>query len=351
MVKILHTSDIHLRADRNERLEALQEIIKIGGEQQIDILVISGDLFDRGVDVEQLKPELRKIFSKVDFTTVIIPGNHDKVLREGLYLGENIHILGGARRIFDYHDVRIIGLPFKRASEEEVFKMLRSMREDLDDNKHNILLFHGELVDISFHSEDFGNEYEKRYMPARLSFFGELNIDYVLAGHYHTKFEIFKLKNDGFFVYPGSPVSITRKEVGRRKVNLFEVGGPPEEYPLDTYHFERVEIELNPLRIHDPRNYIKNALSKLHPKAEPILTVKGFIDSEASGVSEQELKEYIEKTFGPCENYDVRDVGYILEDDLFRQIVEELKKVCDEAEMEEALAMVLEAFMEVKLRR
>jgi len=351
MVKILHTADIHLKLEKDERWEALHEIIDIGREEGIDILVISGDFFDGTVDIERLRPELRKILSQAGFKTVIIPGNHDERLRKNIHLGENVHVL--SRKPVDYYnykDVRLIGIPFKRMSSEEVFKILRSLSNKLEADKSNILLFHGELADKYFHIEDFGNECDRRYMPLKLSYLRGLNIDYVLAGHYHKCFKVWPLENGGFFVYPGSPVSITKKEVGQRKINLLEVGDLPKERSLDTFHYEERDIKLSPLEESNPIEYIKNTINSIHPKAWIFLRIGGFIDSNTTGITEDELRNYVENILrgrGECELY-FRDIDIISQDDLFKRFKEKLMEIdCSEEEKELMLEMLIESFIEV----
>jgi len=351
VVKILHTADIHLKAGNDKRWSALQEIINIGIEEGIDLLIISGDLFDKTCDAERLRPEMHKIFSGTGFETILIPGNHDEKLREGIYLGENVHVLSKSPfDYYDYKDVRIIGLPFKRITSEEVFMMLRTLSNKLEEDKYNILLFHGELADRHFYSEDYGNECERRYMPLKLSYLKNLNVNYVLAGHYHKRFEILRLENGGFFVYPGSPVSITQKEIGQRKVNLFEVGGHPKEHPLNTFHFERVNINLNPLRITNPIEYVNEHLKNIHPMAKVFLTVRGFINSKATGITEKMLKRHIENALeGRYEDliFKVRDID-IIQDELFERFKERLMRTdSSEEEKELMLELLVDVFTEM----
>ena len=77
-MKILHTADIHLRGDKDERWEALQKLIENGKENKVSIFAICGDLFDKDVDAESLRPKIRELFSNTGFKVLIIPGNHDK---------------------------------------------------------------------------------------------------------------------------------------------------------------------------------------------------------------------------------------------------------------------------------
>ena len=195
-------------------------------------------------------------------------------------------------------------------------------------DKRNILLYHGELLEKFFSRRDFGEEGEERYMPVKLSYFKDLNIDYILAGHFHKNFDMWTLENGGYFIYPGSPISITKREIGQRKVNIFEVGKPPTEYVLDTPHFEEVIIEFDPLKDKKPVDVVKDCFNNLHPKAKVILKVKGFVNSEDIGMSEEELVKQIKKiSSGKCieDHYEFKDIRIILEDDLFKNFREKLE--------------------------
>ena len=76
-MKILHTADIHLRTYLDDRWAALEKILDVGKKQKIDVLAISGDLFDAQLDTEKLRPKIREVFSNNDFQIVLIPGNYD----------------------------------------------------------------------------------------------------------------------------------------------------------------------------------------------------------------------------------------------------------------------------------
>lgn len=52
-MRILHTADLHLKEYGDERWEALEELIEVGRKEKINLLVISGDLFDTEVEVEK----------------------------------------------------------------------------------------------------------------------------------------------------------------------------------------------------------------------------------------------------------------------------------------------------------
>ncbi len=354
-MKILHTADIHLREYNDERWQALQQLITIGGKEGIEIFVISGDLFDRGIDAEGLRPHIRELFSDTGFKICLIPGNHDSdSYGGGMYFGEDTVILTDLNRPFEYKDVTLWGIPFKPMESEEILHQLRSTADHFTPDKKHIVLYHGELLDAFFSRRDFGAEGDERYMPVRLSYFTDLQVDYVLAGHFHKGFDVWQLEGGGYFVYPGSPVSITKRETGQRRVNLFELGKPPQEYPLDTPYFEAVTIVCDPFSGQNPLEQVKERFQSLHPNAQVILTITGFINGEAIGLSEQELVEGIKKIArdrcAESPHYEMRDIRMILEDDLFKSFLTKLEEAAyDEIKKEHMRAIAVKAMMDARL--
>jgi DNA repair exonuclease SbcCD nuclease subunit len=352
-MKILHTADIHLREYGDDRWKTLQKLIEIGKKENVEIFVISGDLFDKGIDAETLRPKIREIFSNTGFKIILLPGNHDnESYKSGMYFGEDTIILTNLNEPFEYKDLKIWGLAFESIEGEEILDKLHLLANNLTTDKRNILLYHGELLDSFFSRKDLGDEGEGRYMPVKLSYFKDLNVDYVLAGHFHSKFDMWKLENGGYFVYPGSPISITKREIGQRKVNLFEVGKPPQEYPLDTPYFEEVVIEFDPFIEKNPVEIVRERLGRVHPEASIILIIKGYINSEKIKISESELANRIrEITKGkPVEEHlEFKDIHTILKDDLFKSFMKKLEQSgYDEEKKKQLQEVTIRAMMMVK---
>ena len=357
MVKILHTADLHLREYGDERWEALRELIQIGKQNRVGVFAICGDLFDKDIDAENLRPRIRELFSNTDFKVLIIPGNHDKdSYQSGMYFGEDVFVLGTPPfQVIELEGVKIAGIPFEPIQGGELLRRIQALREVFTPNKKSILMCHGELLDAFFSRNDFGPEGEGRYMPFKLSYFEGLNVDYVLGGHFHSRFYIRRLGNGGYFVYPGSPVSITRAETGQRKANLFEVGDPPGEFPLDTFHFEEITIALDPLRNESPVETVRGHFERLHPKATAILTVKGYINSEQINMTEPEIVTRInEMARGRYDEnhypFSFRDISRILENDLFIGFTTKARESgCTEEEMERLQDITIRAMMQADL--
>jgi DNA repair exonuclease SbcCD nuclease subunit len=353
-VKILHTADIHLAKYGDDRWKTLEKLIGIGKQEDVDIFVVSGDLFDKDVDAENLRPKIREIFSNTGFRIVLIPGNHDsESYKGGMYFGADVSILTNLNEPFGHEDLRIWGLPFEPIEGEKILSKLRLLASNLTTDKRNILLYHGELLDAFFSRKDFGDEEDGRYMPVRLSYFKDLNIQYVLAGHFHSKFDAWKLENGGYFVYPGSPISITRAEIGRRKVNIFEVGNPPKEYPLNTPHFDHVSVQLDPSAEKNPVEIVQERFQQVHPEARVLLTVGGYVNGERIGVSEKELAKQLRDMAMPrCAEeprLEFADVRAILEDDLFKSFMSKLEqRNYDEETKKQLRDLAIKAMMEAR---
>ncbi|MCD6379842.1 DNA repair exonuclease [bacterium] len=353
-MKILHTADIHLQNYQDDRWKTLRKLIELGKRERVKIFVISGDLFDKEMDAEALRPKIRDLFSRTGFKVVLIPGNHDKESYKGGYsFGEDVVTLRDLDNPFEYKELRIWGLPFEPIEGEEILGKLAALADNLKTDKTNILLYHGELLDAFFSRKDFGEEGEGRYMPVKLSYFKDLNIDYVLAGHFHSKFSVWEMENGGYFVYPGSPVSITRRETGRRKVNIFEIGKPPKEYFLDTPHFEEINIKLDPFKDGDPVKIIMETLEGIHPEASVILRVSGYINSRKINMNETELAGKISEIIeGKCleKILEFRDIHTILENNLFKDFRNKLeKKGYNEEKKKDLLDLTVKAMMGVKV--
>ncbi len=356
-MKILHTADIHLKDYGDRRWQALQTILDTGEKEKISILAVSGDLFDQGADVLKLQDMIRKDFSGRPFTIVILPGNHDyAAYNRGIYLGENATILSDWQRPYIYGDVALWGLPFAPLPGVEILSRLHALNSRLSEGKRHYLLLHGELLDAFFSRRQLGDEGEERYMPVKLSYFKNLKFEHILAGHFHSGFRVWSIEDEGgCFVYPGSPAAITTREIGRRKVNLFAVGGPPLEYALATHHYEERIVKLDPFAAAAPLEQVEKELLGIHPAAEVILTVTGYINSE-DGVDETELVQQIDaNTSGRIAvktSYEFRDIAVIFEDDIFKAFIKKLKAAeTDAGRREQMLDLTVKAMMEARLCR
>lgn len=353
-MKILHTADLHLTEENSERWAALAELVRIARQNRVTALVIAGDLFDHNIEAEKMRSPLRAALGGSDFQTIILPGNHDhKAYASGLYFGENVAVINSWSEPVKLEGHVIWGLPYERLSGDRLVWRLRELGEMMNPADNNILLFHGELLDAYFSRHDLGDEGDQRYMPVKLSYFSSLPLQYVLAGHFHSRYAGWQLPGGGLFIYPGSPVAITRRETGRRVANLVTAGKAPQEIALNSLHYEELKITLDPFNPVDPLEIIDQKLKEISAEARVLLAVEGLFNGQALGISEVELAAAIREKAGarlagePLEGF--FDVRHVLEDDLFDKFNSMLsEKDCPPEMKEQAKEMVIRAFQVVK---
>jgi DNA repair exonuclease SbcCD nuclease subunit len=188
-------------------------------------------------------------------------------------------------------------------------------------------------------------------MPARLSDLGELGFDYVLAGHFHRALDV-RACGSGYFVYSGSPVSITRRETGRRHAGLIRPGQAPESVPLDTRFYEAVDVRLVPNEPEHPLARIERELGGVDARASALVSVRGFTDLARWGLREAEfhagLKELVARfNVEALDAGECLDVSGIIEGDLFRRFAERLEaSALPDDERVLAREMAIRAMME-----
>ncbi len=353
-MSILHTADLHLTDDNEERWAALDELIMIANQERVSALVICGDLFDHHSEAEKLRGRLRAAIGKSSFQTIILPGNHDhRSYRSGLYFGENVSVISSWEEPVYLEEAVIWGLPYEQISGEKLVSRLQEISRKMKPEHLNYLLFHGELLDAYFSREDMGNEGDKRYMPVKLSYFEALPLQHVLAGHFHSRFVSWKIPGGGLFTYPGSPVAVTRRETGARKANLVKAGHDPVEIKLNTDHYEEVVIDLDPFETEDPRKLLERELLHSHPRAKILLTVKGLFNGFTLGLTEDEMVSEIKGMAGerladqPL--FIFSDVRHLLEDDLFKKFLNRINKMdSSQQQKEEITELLITAFRAVK---
>ena len=131
-MKILHTADWHLGKFVNgfsmleDQKYILKELINSLQNNLIDVLIISGDVFDRAIApqdaVKLLDDIIYKIILDLNIKILIIPGNHDSAQRlsfaSKLYREKGLYIFGDCNKkipnitLFDeYGPVNFYSLP------------------------------------------------------------------------------------------------------------------------------------------------------------------------------------------------------------------------------------------------
>lgn len=335
-MKILHTADVHLKEDDSNTVEALEHVLEKAEEQDVDLLTIGGDLFHTPEDAEALRPRLRDIFKNNSFDILAIPGNHDEeVYRENLRFGNDLDVMTDEPYSTEmFGDVEIVGVPFTSSMDDELFSALKEKSED----KTQILLLHCTL-DIGFQSGAVGEE-EGEYFPITKATLAELDYDYVLAGHIHSRDREVPLDNGGTFFYPGSPVSHSTSETGRRNAILIDTDeGNISSIPLETFYYDSYSEMIRPGEedevLEDIRDWVDR---RADDNCELTVHVDGFIDQD-----EDDFYQALEEATDPVDPDDeTRSVSHVLNHPLYERFEEKIAERDDADDKEMVETRVIE---------
>lgn len=279
MTSLVHTADVHLRPDAQERFDALEAVLTVAAEIDVDILTIGGDLFDRPKDVDLLRSDLRnRFFTDRSFDILLIPGNHDiDAFRGDLFFGDSCTVIANEEPFGTWvnsnEDLKIISIPYQEEPTDELLLALDN-REAFGGTE--VLLFHGSL-DAPIGAET-GNEGDYGYFPVTEELLSELNFDYYLAGHYHGAHHL-QFDSGAEFAYPGTPASTRTSETGRRRVVRLDLGTGLTFEPVDTFHYLEKHVTVTPgdeeTVIEEVDDWVKTTVSAT---AEPSILVDGVVD-------------------------------------------------------------------------
>jgi exonuclease SbcD len=341
MTRVLHTADIHLTPDDQERMDALRSLLNLAEQEKTDVVTIGGDLFDQPEDVEQLRTDLRNdLFSDWPFEIILIPGNHDiEAFRGDVFFGDSCSVI--TEEPFGHWTVpdgnlRITGLPYRERPDDDLLLSLQD-REPFEGSE--VLLLHCSL-DAPFDGHETGDERAHRYFPVTEELLTELGFDYYLAGHYHSPHQV-SFSDGSEFTYPGTPASTRTSETGQRRVSVLDPVDGISFEPLDTFHYVSREFTATPGAEQELLDDVR-AWNQQHitDSSEASIHVDGFVEMD-----EEEFHEELTAAASPASvTNETRNVEHILSHPLYRSFEAELE---DTDWDDETTAKVTERTLEV----
>jgi DNA repair exonuclease SbcCD nuclease subunit len=295
-LSFIHIADIHLDAPftsladkeladirRNELEDCLKSIMEKVLNQNINLLLISGDLFEYGSIRGSTILTVKNLFSELYKTEIIImPGNHDP-LRENSYYstshwGSNVHILENSQQVLylDKLDTCIYNIGVKGNVTEDYPVILN---KEIPKDCFNILLFHG-TVDLPFGEENYNS-----ITSEELSLLG---MDYIALGHMHCYSYLQNGKT--IMINPGSPEPLGFDEEGvhgfiQGKMTLSD----SEQKSIETQfissavkHYHNLEIDISDCASDEEaiKKMRTDDKMKLSSSGLYSITLQGFIPKE-----------------------------------------------------------------------
>lgn len=336
-MKIAVTADVHLKTKEKspERWNALSDILNKMLSEDINTLIIAGDLFNEESrnysDFDQFCKNTKYIKKNIKF--YIIPGNHDPSISQKDFTSDNITIFSKTEIIrFGDPSACFLFIPYQPA--KSMGEALAEYREELSESW--ILIGHGDYMA----GLRYPNPYEPGiYMPLTRNDIQYYNPAKVILGHIHRKINLGKV------YYPGSPCGLDINEIGKRSflsidINSFDI----TEEAIDTDL-----IFLNETLISLPAvNEFEYMERKIHemvgkwnidktdiPKVQMRLKIKGYTSDKNKliKVIKNTLKDF---TFYNNEEPDLTGVS-VFDDPERAAIVEKTKEKIEKLEFDDKI--------------
>jgi exonuclease SbcD len=294
-IRLLHTADLHLGSplksigQTSGRLGELlldatftvmKRICDLAIMEQVDFMVISGDLYDREARSIKAGYFLREQFQRLadyQIPVFIIAGNHDPLSEDSGFIvfPQNVYVFGCDET--EYRDVldtegeviaRVIGRSYKsRFATENIIETYGALGV-VDDEVWNIALLHTALEPDKSH-----------YLPCTARELANVKgIDYWALGHTHSVQVVHK---DPLIVYPGIPQGRAPDEAGRGGCLIVDLipgeEGRVEFVPVSpvVWRIEEVGIDSNPV---EPPENIDDVVALLKSRAEELLAESSILN-------------------------------------------------------------------------
>ncbi|MFB6174292.1 MAG: exonuclease SbcCD subunit D [Halobacteriales archaeon] len=361
-MRLLHTADLHL--GRGERsLDALDALLDAAAREEVDALTVGGDCFDSAAAADELRPQLRERFTDNPFDVAVVPGNHDAdAFRGNVEFGPDVRLLAtDPYEVAAVGDGEVVGVPYReRLGDDEVVgvpyreRLGDDLFFELQERAHEdaALCLHCTL-DAGFGASATGGESATTYFPVQTETLGELGFEFVLAGHVHSELYQRKLPNGGLFIYPGSPVSHSWAETGRRHAVVVDTDDANvQPVALDTFYRDRLTATVTPGDAYDVLERVEGWVDGQDAaRSELEVRVDGFTE-----LDEATFDERLHAAAGPATVVNrTRGVGAVLDHPIYTDFVDRLDdlnlaeydRVADRQQVEdrliEALAELLAA--------
>jgi exonuclease SbcD len=279
-MKILHTSDWHLgqyflgKSRQNEHKQFLEWLLVCASEQQVDAIIVAGDIFDTGSPpsyARELYNQFIEDLQKTGIKLIIVGGNHDSVATlsesKGLLKLLNTFVIPGVMTNQDEQIITITdknrqpiaivcAIPFLRARDlhfsqagESGKQKQASLQQVITDHYQNIyqlalaqrkvidkkipIIATGHLATVGAKTSDSVRD----IYIGTLESYSSNNFppaDYIALGHIHRAQKVGKTEH---IRYCGSPIPLSFDELNKdKKVLLVEF----EEDRLK--HVEEIKI-------------------------------------------------------------------------------------------------------------
>jgi DNA repair exonuclease len=226
-LKFIHCADLHLGSrfsgisakdlELGKRLtesvfESFKRIVDTAISENVDLLVISGDVFDEENETPSTRYRFAKELGRLKVPCMISLGNHDhkRSWEESIPFPENVYVFPSepTRKVLEINGekIEIVGRSFPSRHTSE--NLAASLKGSVD--LFTVAVVHCSLDSVS----------DENYAPCKLSDLLGKNVDYWALGHIHKRSEVY---SNPHIIYPGNIQGRNPKESGEKGTYLVTV--------------------------------------------------------------------------------------------------------------------------------
>ena len=299
-MKIIHCSDLHLdsrmksnldsqkaKERRDEILITYQNMIKYAVENNVKIILIAGDLFDKkDTTVKARNIVIDSIISNPDIDFVYLKGNHDEsgFLENLENIPDNLKLFTSNKwTTYNYGKITISGIEFGELSDYKIYNTLL-----LNKNDFNIVTMHG---------QESKYDMKDKTEIINISNLKNKNIDYLALGHIH-KYKKSELDQRGTYCYSGCLEGRGFDECGEKGFVLLDINEEnlkftTEFIPIAGRTLYEINVDVSKANSTlDTEKLIDNELNDINKDSLIKIVLKGKVEVD----SERDLN-YLEKKY------------------------------------------------------
>lgn len=235
-MRILSAADLHLGAGitakmRSNRFLVFHRILKIVKEENVDVLLISGDFLEQDrISSAEVREVIREL-SELETQVFISPGNHDPYTIVSKYAEftwpKNVKVFRDPETVvLEELSTTVTGAGFKNIYEREslfpkCIEVFKQTIQDLDQvsNAEEPNLYRDYLHLASFHGEV---ERNSLYNPINKADIARSDFAYVALGHIHKGDLELKRSGNTYYAQTGTSEPLDMGDSGVRGVYLLD---------------------------------------------------------------------------------------------------------------------------------
>ena len=263
MLKLIHAADLHLDSPfaglsperaaqrRQEQRQLVRNLADLAAQEQVDLVLLSGDLFDSGRIYRDTARELAEDLGHIEAPVFIAPGNHDPFDGASPYAlpiwPDNVHVFDSAvPTAVELPELNCVVYGAAFLSERREDSPLEGFCAPRDGRIH--------LMTLHANTEGAG------YAPITPVQIADRGLDYLALGHIHLRSGL-QRSGETAWAYPGCPEGRGFDELGDMGALVVQVdkGQVQADFvSLCQRRYEIIEVDLTDVA--DPVSAVLTAL-------------------------------------------------------------------------------------------